>query len=71
MFIKRIIEKYAFVIACFFFRREYFGEKCNHFMFVGVHASQQMILFMMRKIGMRHHVRKSVHSLRKLFLHRV
>jgi hypothetical protein len=35
MLVKRIIEKHAIVIAGLF-RREYFGEKCNQFVFVCV-----------------------------------
>ena len=70
MLIKRIIEKHAIVIAGLF-RREYFGEKCNQFMFVRVFVAQQMVFLVMPIIGMRHYVRKNVHSLRKLFLHRV
>ncbi len=71
MFIQRIIEIHAFVITGFFFRRKYFGEKSYQFVFVRVFAAQQMVFFVMSIIGMRHYVRKNVHSLRKLFLHRV
>jgi hypothetical protein len=71
VFVKRIIEKHTIVIGCVFFRRKYFREKGDHFMFVGMLKSQQMIFFVMPIISMRHHVRKGVHSLCNLFLHRV
>mgnify|MGYP003134071195 FL=1 len=70
MLIKSIIEKHAIVIAGLL-RRKYFGEKCNQFVFVRVFVAQQMVFLVMPIIGMRHYVRKNVHSLRKLFLHRV
>ncbi len=63
MLIKRIIEKHAVVIAGLF-RRKYFGEKCNQFVFVRVFVAQQMVFFVMPIVCMRHYVRKNVHSLR-------
>lgn len=62
MLIKSIIKKYAIVVAGLF-RREYFGEKCNQFVFVRMFVAQQMVFFVMSIIGMRHYVRKNVHSL--------